>query len=58
MTQVIMSPNLKRIRTYIKNGKVYEGGIEEMFSATNPSGSPITAGIPETSGDTREAKKV
>lgn len=27
----VLSPNPKRVRVFIHNGKIYEGGIEEAF---------------------------
>jgi hypothetical protein len=35
---VIMTPNPKKIKVFIKNGQVYEGGIEEAM------GTPFNVG--------------
>jgi hypothetical protein len=44
---VIMSPKPKRVRVFLKNGQVYEGGAEEVFQ--NNSGHHLGAvGRPDT----------
>lgn len=34
----ILSPNPKRIRQFILNGQIYEGGIDQAYSARNNVG--------------------
>jgi len=39
MANVVMSPKPKRVRTFMINGQIYEGGAEEYYSgkSTQPA---------------------
>jgi hypothetical protein len=59
-----MAKNLKKVSTYVKDGQVYKGGVNELLSNT---GSPLESNLgatasadrlSETSGSSQEAPKV
>ena len=58
MANVIMSPHLKRVKVFIKNGQVYKGGIEEMFTANNLGRVGETDRVSEGTGESPETKKI
>lgn len=42
MANVVMSPKPKRVRSFIINGQVYEGGAEEYYSGKSaPMGNEL-----------------
>ena len=56
MANVIMSPHPKRIRTFIKNGQIYQGGAEEVLGnpmARNLGGIGGPDQLPEASPETK-----
>ena len=38
---VVMSPKPKRVRSFIINGQVYEGGAEEYYNGTSTMGNEL-----------------
>jgi hypothetical protein len=58
-----MAKNLKKVSTYVKNGQVYKGGVNELLTG---QGEPLndvgatasTDRLPETSRSEQEAPKV
>lgn len=51
-----MASNPKRIRNFILNGKVYEGGIEELLGGAkhNLGGTGSPDGIPTPTGEVKK----
>jgi len=61
MANVVMSPKPKRVRTFIINGQVYEGGAEEYYNGSSVGnelgGATSTDRVAESTEDNKTENK-